>query len=202
MQTNKRSALYTLARWIYSVCFYLLFRGHVEGREHIPPEGAVVLMSNHIHALDPLTVAMCVPRRQLHFVAKKELFEKKLFSRVLRALHAIPVGRGEFDLAAMRESLAVLHAGEVLAIFPEGHRCNAPGELGELHSGSALLALRSAVPVIPVYIVAPPRLFRRQRIRIGAPIDTADLRARGVDNESATLLVQRMREALLALRAR
>ncbi len=195
----KKSWLYAFALVLYRALFYVFLGGRIRGQENVPASGALVLMCNHIHALDPFTMAICAPRRQPHFMGKKELFRNKLLDKLFRKLHAFPVDRGQSDLAAMREGMAVLRAGEVLGIFPEGTRGD--GEhLGELLSGAALLALRSAAAVSPLYIYGKYRLFGRLRVAVGKPIDVADLRANGVDKEGADAFSGRVRAALEELR--
>jgi len=158
-------------------------------------------MSNHIHALDPFTLGLCASRRQVRFLAKKELFKHGWLAAILRQLHAISVDRGQFDLAAMRECAAVLRAGEALGVFPEGHRGDGK-ELGPLLSGAAVLALRSDAPVVPVYIRGKYGLFGGLQVEVGAPVEIDDLRAKGADKEAADVFLGRMRAALEALCAR
>lgn len=203
-KTDKRyshSVLYSVALFLYRVLFFGIFLGKVNGREHVPAGGSLVFMCNHIHALDPFTMGICVPKRQTHFLGKKELFKLPFFAKILRSMHVISVDRGQFDLAAMRECSAVLRAGEVLGIFPEGHRGDGK-ELGPLLSGAAVLALRSDAPVVPVFIMGKYRPFGGLRAMIGAPIEIDDLRAKGADKEAADIFLQRMRSALDALRQR
>jgi len=197
----KNSAFYSAVLVIYRAFFLGLLWGRIRGREHIPQRGPVILMSNHIHALDPFTLGVCASRRQVRFLAKKELFKRRWLAAVLGKLHAISVNRGQFDLAAMRECAAVLRAGEVLGVFPEGHRGDGKA-LGLLLSGAAVLALRSDAPVVPVYIHGKYGLFRGPRVTLDAPVEIDDLRAKGADKEAADVFLDRMRAALEALGAR
>jgi len=193
------SALYAAAVVAYRALFATVFRGRIRGREHIPAGGPVILMCNHIHALDPFSLALCAPRRQVHYLAKRELFTFKLLAAILRELHAISVDRGQFDLAAMRECAAVLRAGEVLGIFPEGHRGDGAA-LGPLLSGAAVLALRSDAPVVPAFIGGRYSPFHGVKVAVGAPIPVDDLRAKG-GREAADDFLDRVRAALEGLRA-
>ena len=197
----KNSALYSAVLFLYRAFFFGLLWGRMRGRAHIPQSGPAILMSNHIHALDPFTLGLCASRRQVRFLAKKELFKHRWLAAILRQLHAISVDRGQFDLAAMRECAAVLRAGEALGVFPEGHRGDGK-ELGPLLSGAAVLALRSDAPVVPVYIRGKYGLFGGLQVEVGAPVEIDDLRAKGADKEAADVFLGRMRAALEALCAR
>ena len=197
----KNSALYSLALVLYHALFFGLLRGRIHGREHIPQTGPVILMSNHIHALDPFTLGLCASRRQVRFLAKKELFKHRWLAAILRKLHAISVDRGQFDLAAMRECAAVLRAGEALGVFPEGTRGDGK-TLGPLLSGAAVLALRSDAPVVPVYIRGKYGLLGGLRVKLGAPVEIDDLREKGADKEAAEVFLGRMGAALERLDAK
>lgn len=196
----KSSALYRVVLVLYRAYFFGLLWGRVRVRERIPQNGPVILMSNHVHALDPFTLGLCAPGRQVHFLAKQELFKHGWLAAILRWLHVIPVGRGKFDLAAMRECSAVLRAGEALGIFPEGTRGDGKTLL-PLLSGAAVLALRSDAPVVPVYIHGRFGLLQRPRAVVGTPVEIDDLRAKGADKEDADVFLERMRAALEALGA-
>ena len=91
-------------------------------------------------------------------------------------------------------------AGGVLGIFPEGTR-HKEGIMEHVESGVALIALRSGVPLIPLYIGGRPRLFRRLDVRVGDPIAMDDLRERGVNRDTCEELLARITETYRALTA-
>ena len=117
----------------------------VEGAGNLPKEGAAIVFANHQNLQDPLVLCSFLPR-PIFFMAKKELFKNRLFARALDQLGAFPVARGELDMSAIRTSLSVLKNGEVLGIFPEGHRYT-DGEIHAAGNGVSLIALRSGAPV-------------------------------------------------------
>ncbi len=195
---NRRSVLYTGALTLLRAVCYCLLGARAYGRQYIPQEGPVILMCNHIHALDPLMVAVCARKRQVHFMAKKELFRPGAVDRLLRNLHAFPVDRGKFDLTAMRASTSVLKAGEPLGIFPEGTRGDGV-QIGPLLSGAALLAIKADCPVIPMYISGRWRPFGKLRIIAGPAVPIDDLRGEGAGKDETDLFLTRMRAAIEAL---
>ncbi len=148
---------------------------HVSGMEHCPPagRGGLILASNHLCVADiPLTGAWC-PRAVIYF-AKREVRDWPVVGRVGQAYGQIFARRGEGDRQAIRESLACLAAGQVLGIFPEGHRSRGHGLL-RAQPGVAFLALRSGVPVWPVAITGTERIGKDVRPRVilsgGLPFD-------------------------------
>jgi 1-acyl-sn-glycerol-3-phosphate acyltransferase len=166
---------YEISRRPLALYTRLFTRLHVEGTEHIPTKGPVIIVSNHLSMMDIL--ALSVPcKRQEHFMAKIELFQVPIFGWYIHTLGAFPVRRGESDRESLRIAADVLSSGQVLVIFPEGHRSDdhalIPG-----HSGVALIAMRSGAPIVPVAItgtehVSPLRFglwAPRVRVVFGEP---------------------------------
>ena len=122
MHKRKYTPLYTIIVFLYGLLVKLLFFMKIEGRENVPKDRNCILMGNHQCLLDPVTLALCVPDREIHFMGKKELFENKALGWVFRQVHGFPVDRGNMDMGAIRTAMGVLKAGETLGIFPEGTR--------------------------------------------------------------------------------
>lgn len=186
--------LYALGKALFWVLFALGCRWEVGGREHVPPDGPLLVIANHLSWLDPPLVGTVLPRK-VHFMAKHELFRNPLAAWVLRRLGAFPVRRGQPDRWALRHALDLLDRGAVVGLFPEGSRSR--GRLGPFEPGAALLAIKSGAPVLPVAIAGPYRPGRRVRVRIGVPF-----RVEGSGGEgSIDAVAHRMREAVAALLA-
>ena len=192
-----RSWFYQLAVNLLTVATKLLFFVRVEGKENIP-QGACVLMGNHKAWLDPFLLAMCARDREIRFMGKKELWGNKIFKWIAKQVRGVPVDRGSADMASIRLSMTVLKAGHTLGIFPEGTRSKGDGML-PLQGGAALLALRSKCDVVPVYIDGDYRLFRRMTVRVGKPVDMADLLAGRVNKETCDVLSDRIKAAFAEL---
>ncbi len=138
------------------------------GVENVP-EGGLLLSGNHTSLGDPLYVICAVGRRrQLHAIAKEEIMKWPLIGFILRKAGIIGIQRGKADVGAMKESLKVLRNGERLLIFPEGTRVKV-GEASEAHTGVAMLATRTGVPILPVYISPVKKLFRKTTVVFGQP---------------------------------
>ncbi len=126
-----------------------VFRIKVSGEENIPPSGAYIVASNHRSYLDPPVLNAVFPE-PLFFLAKEELFRPPL-GWLIRHMRAVPVRRGSGDVAVLELSLEVLHRGCPVCVFPEGTRAQ-PGKFLRPKVGVGLLAVKSGVPVLPVYI--------------------------------------------------
>jgi 1-acyl-sn-glycerol-3-phosphate acyltransferase len=162
-------ALHTLGRLV----LHSAFRVRVEGLEHVPERGGYIVSLNHTSVFDPPLVGTIVPV-QMRFLAKRELFTFfPPFGRLLEAVGAIPVERGEADRRAVRRSVEALRQGYPLSVFPEGTR-NAAAR-GKPRGGAAFLALHAGVPVLPGAILGPYRLGGPVWVRFGPPIDCSAL---------------------------
>jgi len=165
---------------ITSWLMWLLGPGEVHGLEHVPREGAYLLVANHISNLDPPFIGSTVGHRTgrvIHFMAKSEIRRWPLVGFLAGAAGVIFVRRGEGDRAAQRLAMGALLGGKPVAIFPEGTRSR-DGRLREPKAGAALLATRAGVPLLPVGITGTHRIFpgrsrfphrSRVTIRVGPP---------------------------------
>ena len=176
---------------------FLLAKWDVSGVEHIPQGQGCVLVSNHVHIIDPPLLAASSPGRRLRTMAKQELFALPLIGWIFTAYGAYSVKRNGRDLKALRESLRLISTGEAILLFAEGTRSGG-GPLQVAHGGAALIALKSGKPVIPVSIrgsnVKFPHVFfqwvvrRRPHIvvRFGAPVNLQGIQANSAGVEKAT----------------
>ena len=158
-------------------------RVKVEGREHLPRRGPVILAANHRSFLDSIFIPL-VMRRRVTFVAKAEYFDDPKTAWFFRGCGQIPIRRegGTASERALASATEVLRAGKVFGIYPEGTRTR-DGLLHRGHTGVARLALGCNVPIVPVGLIGTddvqpidsrlPKLFRRVTIRFGEPIDPA-----------------------------
>ena len=129
------------------------FRLRFAGTANIPETGAGIIASNHVSVLDPIVVALApaLQGRKLHFLAAAELFGIPVVGWGLRTMEQIPIRRGESDAEALEATAAIIRAGRLAGIFPEG-RVNPGPELLPGHRGAARLAIASGAPIIPAAI--------------------------------------------------
>jgi 1-acyl-sn-glycerol-3-phosphate acyltransferase len=158
---------YGTLRVIARLALPWIARVRYEGLQNIPRHGPVILAMNHIHWLDIPVASVRVPR-VTHYMAKVELFNTRIAGWLLRLGGAFPVRRGEGDREALRTAERLLSEGEVVVIFPEGHRSD-EGTLIEAHPGVALIALRGNAPIVPVAISGTRAVFRQKGILFWAP---------------------------------
>ena len=151
--------MFKIAYWIVYICLWPIYRFRFVNRHYITSGGAIIC-GNHTANIDSVLVVLALgDRKQYAAMAKKELFQVPVLKWLLKAFGAYPVSRGENDIHAIKYSLKALKAGEKLIIFPEGTRVK-KGMVSEPKAGSAMLALRTGVPILPVYITPGRKAFR------------------------------------------
>jgi 1-acyl-sn-glycerol-3-phosphate acyltransferase len=150
--------LYACVRALAIVLLRLWFRLKVSGREHVPSEGPAILAPNHKSFLDAFFVGIAT-RRHVRYMAKAEIFKVPLRWLFLR-LGAFPVRRGGADAQAIETARAILHAGGLVVVFPEGTRVETPDALGSPHHGAGRLALDTRAPIVPAAITGTSHLWR------------------------------------------
>jgi 1-acyl-sn-glycerol-3-phosphate acyltransferase len=184
---------YSFASKVCEIYFKTKYKVEVIGQENIPKEGGILLCSNHISNLDPPLVGSFFPR-DVHFMAKEELFKTVLLNKVVSSLKAFPVRRGMSDKQALRKGLGILKDGEVLGIFPEGTRSK-DGKIGEGLTGVGFFALRSNAYVVPSAIIGS---YKRNHLKIvyGKPVDIDKLRSEKASAKEATDFIMKEIEEL------
>lgn len=149
------------------IYFALFYRVKVEGTENIPEDGPLLLYANHPSAWDMILIG-CYMKRQVHFMAKVELFKNPLLAFLFRSLGAFPVSRGKGDVGSVKTVFRLLNKGKVVGIFPEGTRTPRK-DPSRGKAGAAMFAIHSKAPILPVGVVWNKRWFSRLRLVFGKP---------------------------------
>jgi 1-acyl-sn-glycerol-3-phosphate acyltransferase len=153
-------------------------RLRIVGMEHIPRRGAVLVVGNHVGTVEPALTGVFIPRLDVFYLAKSELFRTPLLAWLFRRSHAFPVVRDTPDRAALRVALRLLADGHVLLVYPEGTRSWDGQILGDTHGGAGFIARHSGALVVPVASWGSERVIPRGswlprradvELRIGAP---------------------------------
>jgi len=146
-----RRLLYALFWLLGNLLFRIWFRMRVVGRPRPFPRGPLVLAANHVSFLDPVALALAVPRRVTYLVTSSVYFQP-LFRPWMWIFGCIPVQDGSVNVEAMRRAVAVLRRGDVVGIFPEGGISD-DGRLREGEIGVASLLRQGGAPVLAAGIV-------------------------------------------------
>lgn len=148
--------------------FNLVHPSKAVHRENVP-EGAALLCPNHTKASDPLFVVFALGLRyRPQVMAKEEIMRIPVLGWLLSKAGVFAVNRGKSDVSAIKRAIRCLKDGDKLLMFPEGTRSK-DGDLGEGKTGVAMLSLRTRTPIVPIYIPAKKKWFRRTTVVFGEP---------------------------------
>lgn len=165
---------YGLMRAILWCLTHLVCRYRVDGRQHVPRTGSLLVVVNHLSWYDPLLLGV-VLRRRVWFFTKQEIFRWPFVGGLCQLTGQIPVKRGQSDRAALERALAYLRQGRAVMIFPEG-TVERQEQMLPARTGAAMLALHSRATVLPIAHTGTRRVLRsfrfqrpQVRIEIGEP---------------------------------
>lgn len=146
----------------------------LEGTEHIPRTGGAVLVSNHVSYLDFIFAGLAAhpAGRLVRFMAKKEIFDNRIAGPLMRGMHHIPVDRNA-GASSYAAALKALKSGEIVGVFAEA-TISRSFTVKAIKSGAVRMAVASKVPLVPVAIWGPQRLWtkgrKRRLLQRGVPV--------------------------------
>lgn len=206
--------IYSIMRALVRVAAWIVLDKElrITGLENIPCRGKVLVVGNHVGAIDPVLLGINIRRLDVFYMAKSELFEGRFLGWLFRQCHTFPVVRDSPDRSALRHALNLLAAGHVLLLYPEGTRSD-DGTLGRAHAGAGFIARHSGALIVPVGAWGSDKVIPRGvhwprrapvRMSVGEPFI---LPARGSDGralsnqDAADLLMQRVAAELSRARS-
>src|SRR5499427_5959362 len=140
-------------------------RVHVKGTERIP-QGTCIFAANHTSSADAPAVVGAIPRR-IAILLKKSLFEWPIVGQAFHLARFIPVERSnrESAIGSMEKATEALKAGQSFLIYPEGTR-SPDGRLQEFKKGTAVMAIKAGVPLVPVACSNAHRIMKKRELKI------------------------------------
>ena len=199
-----RNRWYALGWYFSRSLSRLLFGVKAVGNERVPPKGPVIVAANHQSYFDPPILGAAIDR-EMHFIAKKELFGIFIFGWLVSKLNTIPVKRGTYDPGAISRVIEVLAGNGGLILFPEGTRGDGR-EFLQPKAGIGFIAKQARAPIVPAYLDGTNRLlkaiFSRRRVRVvlGEPISTEEIERFPDTKEGYRSLAERIMEHIGRLR--
>lgn len=135
------------------------------------PDGPAIFVANHFSVLDVCYISY-IYDKNIKFLAKKELFDNKIFGKIIKDIGAIPVNRDNPDMTTFLSIMKQIKSGGKVFIFPEGTR-NRSGtnKLQKIKGGSAVFAIKYKVPIIPIMFEKKPKIFKKTYLKVGKPVD-------------------------------
>lgn len=183
--SSKKHSLYKVIKPLAFAVVHSKYKVKYIGTENVPLDRGIILAPNHITALDPVIVGSGIPGCNLHFIAKKELFENKVVGWFLTQLNSFPVDRSKFDFDAINYAVEIVKNGGALGIFPEGTRSkDFKPQKGK--GGIGYIAKMCKCDIVPVsiYTCDEAKSGTRLTVRYGKPIKYEEM---GFDESSTKM---------------
>lgn len=199
--------LYGVLRVLLTLIFRLYMPTRVRGKRHLRRPGSYILVANHSSNLDAPLLGWAVRPLQPYTMAKAELWDIAPVGWLAGNLGAFPVNRDVKDSSAMRTSLAILKAGRVLMMFPEGTFAY-EGTALPLRSGVVRLAVKLRCPIVPAYLDGTHRAWpghnifprpARLRVSFGPAFELSDFYEGKLTDERLEQAVEQVRERIWRL---
>ncbi len=142
-----------LMRFLSWLLVRVLYRLRLHGIEqHVPDQGAALIVCNHVSYMDALILSAAIPR-PVRFVMYYKIFQIPVMSWIFRTAKAIPIAGAREDPTLMQRAFddidAALADGELVCIFPEG-TLTRDGTIAPFKSGVEKILARRQVPVVPM----------------------------------------------------
>ncbi len=184
---------------VLDALFRVWFSFDCEGEENIPAEGPAVVAANHPSYLDPVLLSVRV-KRPIRFMAWDALFKVPVLGALMRAFGAFPVDvRPRHGREAFARAKALIEAGQIVGLFPEGKRSRAGWMEPALREGAARLAWETGAPLVPATIAGAFRAWpyhqalphpARIKVRFHEPLDPSPWRGKPEDEALPGLLAE------------
>ena len=211
MSSTRFTLWLRFSSWVVGLFLFPFCRLRIQGLEHVPRQGGVVLASNHLSMFDTLVIPYSINRghgpQVVWAPAKEELFRLSIVSFFLNSWGVFPIRRGKNDLRGIRRMLSHMRSDKMM-LFPEGTRSRD----GRLHAGNRMLGkiIYQARPVvIPTLLAGTDRVWGARRwwprwrtpvsVRYGKPLDLQPYYQRPDSKENAEAIVKEIMGAIAAL---
>lgn len=194
--------IYTLARAFFKITFRL----KIYGVEHMQPGGGI-LVANHTSFYDPPVLSISCPE-EVHFLARKSLFDVPVLGWIIRKLNTHPIHRAAADAQTFRLILQLIAEHKKVILFPEGKR-SWDGQLDSMERGFSFLVQKAECSIFPAYLQGAyeawprkrrfPKLFGRITCVFGSPIKWREFE--GLEKKEAQgKILERTEQAILQLK--
>jgi len=191
MQENFSLTFYNSVVKILNRPFRLVFNPKISGFENIP-EKPYVLAGNHKSLFDIPLLAIAIDD-DIHYMAKKELFNNSISKKLLERLGAFPVDRSSIDINSLKTAFKLLKDEKVIGIFPEGTRNKTDELILPFKNGVSSIASKTKSLIVPFGISGEYKFRGDLHLNIGEPIDM-----RNIEKENQTkYLEDKVKELIL-----
>ena len=187
----------TLHRWermFYRIWFPYKKHGHTDPYDDRP----YIFVGNHYSLFDVVFTAVPTTK-PVHFIAKKDLFEKGLMRKFVLKCQCIPANRDGTDVKTVMQAMKYLKGGESIVIYPEGTRNKSKEIFLPFKGGAAAISIKTKTPIVPVVQVKKIRFLHRSHVIYGEPIEFSEYYDKRLSEEDVAICENMLREKMLEL---
>lgn len=174
----------------------------VQGKENIPQLHRYVVTCTHESYNEVIMLGMAIYPNQIHYMAKKELFNSKWFGGFLSSLNAFPVDRENPGPSTLKKPIKLLKENKTVGIFPTGHRMKYD-EGSPMKRGAVTIAMMAQAPILPAAYIGPKKILGlitgKAIIKFGEPIETKNLPKDMKRNEKLEYLTKELEKRTIQL---
>ena len=188
--------LHRLERIFFRPFFPYKKFGHTETFNDRP----YIFVGNHLGLLDVVYSAVGTDK-PVHFLAKKDLFEKGLMKKFVTKCQCIPVSRDGTDVKAIMQAMKYLKNGESIAIYPEGTRNKTKEIFLPFKSGAAAISIKTKTPIVPIVHLKKIRFLRKENVIYGEPLEFSEYYDKRLTEEDNAVCDEALRNRMFELHA-
>lgn len=202
MEQTKKVKLTKYEKWFRSmhrwerVLYRVLYPYKRIGHTQKYDDKAYIFVGNHLSLFDVIYSAMATTK-PVHFLAKKDLFEKGRMKKFVTKCQCIPVSRDGNDVKAIMQAIKYLKNGESIAIYPEGTRNKTNEIFLPFKSGAAAISIKTKTPIVPIVHLNKIRLFKREYVLYGDPIEFSEFYDKKLTEEDIAACDEKLRNLML-----
>lgn len=190
--------MYKIGRFIVYIITHILFKFTIIGKDNIPETGSALICPNHESNYDPFAVSL-ITSREIHYMAKAELFKNPILNWFLRKVHTFPVNREKVGIDTIKTSLKILKDQEILGIFPEGKRVKKDERINPA-GGFLVFAIKTKSPIIPVLVRGEFKFRHKVQIVVGEPIYLKEYYGKKISEEETAALGKKIMDIIYDLK--
>lgn len=197
MNMNKRVPfLYKFGKIILTPIFKFYYNPTIINKENIPKEGPILIVGNHKHVYDQF-LTIIATKRGIHYMAKKEYFDKKISKWIFTKVGCIPVNREIKDTKATEMAISVLQDKGAIGLFPEGTRNKTNKLLLPFKYGTVSISKKTDATIVPFGLTGDYK-FRSKNliIRYGKPFKVNNMTLKDANKKLYKEVEKLMKENL------
>lgn len=198
VKLNKFEKWFRFLRRLEKLIFHPIFPYKKYGHKQRFNDRPYIFVCNHYSLLD-VALPVVATDKPVHFIAKKDLFEKGLMKKFVTKCQCIPVNRDGTDVKAIMQAMKYLKGGESVVIFPEGTR-NKTGEIFlPFKSGAVAISVKTRTPIVPIVQIRKLKFMRRTHVFYGEPLEFTEYYDKRLTEEDIKICDDTLRDKMLEM---